>query len=191
MQKSTSSLIWAVFTAVMISVLFVFAMFSFSACRILKRHTKTEITKDSTVLHKDTSTLVKINSISTRTRVEKDSAIGIPSNWLRFILIDGGNNPVDTTMRKGSLELRQYRNKAGHLVTECRNDSLTMVIKRLIQDSVFISERYDSLAKEYDYTFKSKERISKEYKKQVPNWRVYLAVLILLALCYLAYKILR
>jgi hypothetical protein len=188
MQKSTSSLIWAVFTSVMISILVVFAMFSFSACRVLKRHTKSEITKDSTVIRKDTTTLVKISSNTTRSRRESDSTIGIPGSWIRFITIDGSK---DTVIRKGALQLRQYRNQDGHQVIECSSDSLTLVIRRLIQDSVIISERYDSLAKEYDYTFKSKERISKEYKKQVPNWRVYLAVLILLALCYLAFKILR
>jgi hypothetical protein len=188
MQKSTSSLIWTVFTAVMISILVVFAMFSFSACRVLKRHTKTEITKDSTVLRKDTSTLVKISSNTTRIRRESDSTIGIPGTWIRFITIDAGK---DTVIRKGALQLRQYRNQDGHQVTECSSDSLTLVIKRLIQDSIVISERYDSLARQYDYTYKAKERISKEYKLQVPNTRLYLAVLILLTLCYIAYKILR
>ncbi len=139
MKKSIILFTWAVllFGALVL-------IFSVTGCRLVKSTTRIKQT-DSVKLVVISDTSVKVTSFvsMTSSHIEKDSTVGIPEKEVSLIL-ENTPSPIDTTIRNGNVNLHVYTDSKGRQRIDCRGDSLTIVIARLIRDSISQSHINDS-----------------------------------------------
>ncbi len=117
------------------------------SCRTVK--TTATVAEKATLL----DTTIKTTTLDQqfRFRTIKDSAIGIAAKTISFVLPT--DNVTDTLTSNHHLKLHVYRDYYGLQHIDCTADSLTIVIARLIQDSIYQSHANDSVysSRQKDY----------------------------------------
>lgn len=129
-----------------------------SSCNTVRRiqSVSTTIIKDS-VRNDSTRAVSRVDS-NVHSHIEKDSAIGISGGESDIYLNAVDLKPVtdadgniqerlfEGVSNNGSVHSSLFIGKDGKAHFRCKADSLTIVIKGLIRDSVFMSHRFDSLS---------------------------------------------
>lgn len=119
-------------------------IFSVTGCRLVKSTTKIKVTDSvKVVTASDSSKSVKHVDNSFVSHIEKDSTVGIPEKEVSLTLEDSAG-AIDTTIRNGNVNLHVYTDGKGRQHIDCKGDSLTIVIARLIRDSINQSHTNDS-----------------------------------------------
>ena len=120
-----------------------------ASCSTLK--TASVKTSNTTTIKNDTTTSNDTTHLSIRGETqyqehdEKDSTVGIAGNTISLVL-PKVNLQLDTNLRIGSTDLHVYYDYSGREHIDCKEDSLTVVVARMIRDSVNTSRFLDSLS---------------------------------------------
>lgn len=147
MQRNINNLLIGLFACMAAGLVIVIVLFM-TGCRSMKTTTsQTAVTvaakKDSASKELHTA-VVRADSVVSE-KETKDTAIGLPGEVIHY---DG---VADTVVKKGNLTLRTWTDKKGKKHTECKADSLTLVVERLIKERTVILRNNDSLAYVLDY----------------------------------------
>ncbi len=136
--------------AVFFFLFLVMAMFglmslAFHGCRTAKS-SKSEISarvvRRDSVSESDTATKVAMADSFFHSHIEDDTTIGIGSGSAGFVF--DPKSDIDTTVRSGNITAHAHTDSKGKLHIECHEDSLTLVVKRMVRDSVRLATRVDS-----------------------------------------------
>lgn len=135
------------------------------------KKTVTHILQSTTAVQTTDSTQkLKLADTIYHTHTIQDSTVGISARYLSFAL--PAHSDIDTQAKVNNLRLHIYTDNRGRQHIDCSADSLTIVIARLIQDSIYQSHVSDSVyvaAQQAYYRDLSTEQ--QTVTKGYPVWR--------------------
>lgn len=160
----------------------------------------TKVSKDSTAKVAKQST-DQNDSFYHHTTVE-DTAVGVSGDDAKLSLSaaetkpqpcnDGSctEAPKTYTSKSGRTTATAIVNPDGSMIIDCKTDSLTIVIKRLIKDSVYQRQRFDSLRFIKILTAHSDTTDDVSVTKTVTTlWGKYWIWILVLIVCIVIYKL--
>lgn len=159
-----------------------------TSCHSTKSVTESTVTtKDSTATHKDNR--VKTQDSTAFVKHTADSVIGLKARYVDSIFKPEDLKPAIVDGKKvgryhrfegdgitGSIRV----DTSGNVTVDCKSDSLTLVIKNLVKELLYIGKERDSVVAEMNSKSHSLEAVSTS-KKKVKNvfgaWWTYLIFL--------------
>ncbi len=162
------------FTLILVAVALTF-LIGCGSCKTIK----TTKTVRSGETRADTSITVKTSDQTSRIRTIKDSAIGLAPKEISFLLPT--NASKDTQATNQHLRLHVYHDSKGIQHIDCSADSLTLVIARMIQDSIYQSHVNDSI-----YVSRQKDYFSERTENAVTKTTAWPSILIWMAVAITA-----
>lgn len=111
---------------------------------------KQEKKRDSSATNIKTSSVEQsgYNSVST------DTAVGISGNNIGLVL-DNLHTDADTFIKKGNLTFHAYTDNKGARHLDCKEDSVTLVLRNFMMEEVYHNYRFDSLGTYYRHVMDS------------------------------------
>jgi len=143
MMSQTISKVFAyTIVAMMVSLLIAMTVLA-SGCKSLKKTTTKEVTTQ--VVNADSVANEKAAEVNRDSEKEteitlKDTTIGVAGADVKY------SGDGDTVIKQGNITLKTWTDRKGVRHTECKADSLTMVIRGLVRERMKLIRTVDSMA---------------------------------------------